>query len=72
MEKRAGRPRDPAQLAHMVGQIATGELPNDKDEILNPPRPPRQAKAGRARARSLTPERRSEIAREAAATRWGK
>ena len=31
------RPRDPAQLAHMVGQIATGELPNDKDEILNPP-----------------------------------
>ena len=45
------------------------EVSNDNVEILNLPRPTRQAKA--ARARRLTPERRSEIARETAAARWG-
>ena len=33
------RPRDPAQLAHVVGQIVTGKMPNDKDEDLDPPEP---------------------------------
>lgn len=27
--KRPARPRDPAQLAKLIGDIATGELPND-------------------------------------------
>ena len=48
-------------LCHLVGQIATGELPNDKDEILDPPEPDRTVKGGRARAANLSPERRSEI-----------
>lgn len=39
------RPRDPAQLAALVGKMATGVLPNDKDEILNPPEPSDKAKA---------------------------
>ena len=64
------RPRDPAQLAALVGKMATGELPNDKDEILNPPEPSEKAKAAHARADSLTPDRRSEIARKAAEARW--
>ena len=63
------RPRDPAQLAHLVGQIATGELPNDKDEILDPPPPTAKQRAAYARAASLTPERRREIAQKANAAR---
>ena len=67
----AKRPRDPAQLANMIGQIAIGELPNDKDEILNPPEPSVKVRAAHARAASLPPERRKEIAQKAAAARWG-
>ena len=63
------RPRDPAQLANVIGQIATGEIPNDKDEILNPPEPTAKQRGGHARAASLTPERRAEIARQGALAR---
>ena len=31
------RPKDPVELAALVEKIAAGDLPNDKDEILNPP-----------------------------------
>ena len=42
------RPKDPVELAALVGRIATGELPNDKDEILNQPDPKeRRARAGK-------------------------
>ena len=34
------RPRDGNQLAKLVVDMATGAIPNDKDEILNPPAPP--------------------------------
>ena len=66
------RPRDPAELANVIGQIATGELPNDKDEILDPPEPTGSARGGHARAAALTPERRSEIARQGALARNGR
>ena len=66
------RPRDGNQLAKLVVDIATGEVPNDKDEILNPPAPTGKANSARARAASQTPDRRSEVARKAAAARWGK
>ena len=65
------RPRDGNQLAKLVVDIATGDLPNDKDEILNPPAPPAKANSAKARAASQTPERRREVARKAAAARWG-
>ena len=65
------RPRDPAELAHTVGQIATGEIPNDKDEILDPPQPAGPAKGGATRAKLLTPTRRRAIAKQGAAARWG-
>ena len=51
----AKRPRDPAELADLVGRMATGEIPNDKDEILNPPEPTGKAKGAQARASALTP-----------------
>ena len=48
------RPRDPAQLAHVIGQIATSELPNDKDEVLDPPEPNAKQRAAYARQFKLT------------------
>jgi len=62
------RPLDPAEMAHLVGQMATGEIPNDKDQALAPPRPP-HSNGGIVRAAKLTPERRRDIARKAAAAR---
>jgi hypothetical protein len=66
------RPADAIARAITVAKIATGEIeetPADPDTEAN-----RRGglKGGRARADSLTPERRSEIARKAAAKRWGK
>lgn len=66
------RPRDPNQLAKRVVDIATGEA--EEDEIA-PPEPGRQRggrRGGDARAKALTPEERSAIARKAARTRWAK
>jgi hypothetical protein len=64
------RPADVIGAAIMVGRIATGEA----DEITG--KSPNRAKGGKvggnARARSLDPERRAEIAKKAAATRWKK
>ena len=57
------RPSDPVAAAVMVGRIATGQLEDPK---------PQRRNAGLARARALTPERRSEIARKAAQARWAK
>jgi hypothetical protein len=57
------RPADPVSAAVMVGRIATGQSED--------PKPKRRA-AGLARAEALTPERRSEIARNAARARWSR
>ena len=69
------RPRDPAQLAKLVVDMATGEVPNDKEQVLaalsEQEQPTGRAKSAKARATSQTPERRSEIARQAASARWG-
>lgn len=65
------RPADVVGCAVTVARIATGEI---EDTSRAEPRQPNKAKGGRvggkARAAALPPERRSEIAREAAATRW--
>ena len=69
--------RDPNVIAARLVRKATGQ-----DETL-PEDEPRHAKAvetgraggtggGKSRARKLTPEQRSEIARKAASARWGK
>ena len=68
------RPRDAAGLARVVVDMATGEIPNDKDEVLAAinwqDEPTGRAKGAKARAASQSPERRAEIARKAAAARW--
>ena len=68
------RPSDQAQLAKLVVDMATGEVPNDKEQVLaafsEQAQPTGRAKSAKARAASQTAERRSEVARQAAAVRW--
>lgn len=71
------RPRDVNQLAKLVIDLATRERSEEARLDLSGKNPAAVAlgklggrKGGRARADSLTPERRREIARRAAAARW--
>ncbi len=67
------RPADAVGAAVMVAKIATGEIEEDiDDDGKNKAAQELGRKGGQARAKKMTPERRREIAREAAATRWKK
>lgn len=70
--KRRKRPRDPIQLAKLIGDIATGQTDDFPECDENVMGRPGGLKGGKARAKSLTPEQRSDIARIAAAARWKK
>lgn len=72
------RPSDPNQLAKLVADIARGQT---SDRLLTDDGRDLAAvmmgrlgglKGGRARADSLSPEKRRAIARKAAQARWGK
>jgi hypothetical protein len=71
-DKHSKRPRDPNQLAKSIIDIATGQTAEPAE--TGPTKRARAggAKGGPARAKSLTPEQRSEIARAAASARWKK
>ncbi len=67
------RPRDPNALAFQVFQEAIGEAPREAEPENTPAAIAKRkgaAKGGERRASKLTPERRAEIAKEAAAARW--
>lgn len=71
------RTRDPNQLAKLVVDIATGEKEDtEKAKEKNPAAVELGRlgglKGGKARARKLTPEQRSAIAKKAAEARYGK
>jgi hypothetical protein len=68
------RPRDPVQLAKQVFDIAIGEAEDTVSESKRHPSPKRKGglKGGKARAKSLTPAERADIARTAAQARWKK
>ena len=72
--KRPRRPRDPVELATLVVNMATGEIPNDKEQVLaafsDQRQPAGRGKGAKTRAASQTPERRSKIAKRAVAARW--
>jgi len=69
--KKPKRPRDTNQLAKMITDLATGEaVEKDPDEGKNPAAVALGRKGGKSRASSMTPERRSEIAKKAAKARW--
>lgn len=69
------RPRDVNQLAKLVVDIATGE---EQDALTTDEKNPAAValgrlggqKGGRARAESLSPRRRKQIAQAAAMARW--
>lgn len=66
------RPADVIGAAIKVARIATGEEEDTKDEKLSSAAAEMGSKGGKARAKKLTKEQRSEIAKKAAATRWKK
>lgn len=75
MVKRLKRPRDPISLAKMIGDIATGQVQDvQPDDGKNPAAVALGklggAKGGKARAKSLSKEKRSQIAKNAALKRW--
>jgi hypothetical protein len=65
------RPADAIGLAVMIGKIATGEI-EDAREGLSSAAAELGRAGGKKRAENMTPERRSEIAKVAAAKRWSK
>lgn len=71
MTDKPKRPRDANQLAKLIVDVATGEV-----DDLAPKKAEGQRKGGlaggKARAKALSAEERREIAKKAAAARWGK
>ena len=63
--------RDFSQVAFDVVQRATGEVPKQPETAPKPQRKGGLA-GGKARADKLSAEKRAEIAKKAAATRWQK
>jgi hypothetical protein len=73
-ERRLKRPRDPIQLAKLIGDIATGQVEDKIEDDRNPAAVELGRiggiKGGKARAQKLSPQQRREIAAKAAAARW--
>ena len=63
------RPSNPIESGIMVARIATGDIEEEYIEQAKPT--PKKSKGGKARAKALTAEQRSEIASRAA-VRWRK
>ena len=77
MATKPKRPRDTNQLAKLIADIATGEVTETKTDDGKDPAAVALGrkgglKGGAARAKKLTAEERSEIAKKAAKTRWAK
>lgn len=72
MSKTPKRPRDPNQLAKLIVDIAAGDETDAVETTFTKRASIAGLKGGPARAASLTPEQRSEIARLAASARWKK
>jgi hypothetical protein len=67
------RPTDDIGNAIMIGRIATGEIEDlTTDNGKNAAAVALGRMGGKARAEGMSPKRRSEIARKAAAKRWGR
>jgi hypothetical protein len=70
------RPRDFSQAAKLVVDIASGQVedrePTPEERGIDPAASAMGRKGGPARAASMTPERRAEIAKKAAQKRWSR
>ena len=73
---RAKRPRDFSQAAKLVVDIATGQvedrLPTPEEQGKDPAAAALGRRGGAARAKNMTADQRTEIARRAAKSRWAK
>jgi hypothetical protein len=83
LERSKKRPRDPNQLAYQIMLESTGQAEKfnpEPEKPVDPSKNPHAVALGRlgglvggaARAASLTPRKRSQIAAKAAKARWGK
>ena len=76
MPKHPKRPRDPAQLAKLVVDIATGEIedrePTPEEQGKNPAAVELGRKGGAARAAKMARQERADIAKRAAKKRWSR
>lgn len=70
--KRIPRPRDPIALAKLIGDIATGQVVDAVEDGKDAGASAMGRKGAAARSAGMTPQRREEIARKAAAKRWAK
>ena len=72
--KRSKRPRDPNQLGKLIVDLSVGEVEDAKPEYdgKNPAAKALGKRGGAAGAKTMSAERRAEIARVAAAKRWAK
>jgi hypothetical protein len=72
--KHPKRPRDPSQLGKFIVDVATGQIedrpPTPEEQGKDPNAAALGRKGGKARARTLSGEQRTAIARKAAASRW--
>jgi hypothetical protein len=71
MAKQSKKPADLNRLAAAIVGDATDETPPETEAGQVRAGRSGGLKGGKARAKSLSPERRSEIARKAAKARWG-
>ena len=73
-QQRRKRPRDPAQLAKLMIDIASGEVedrpPTPEEQGKDPAAAAMGRKGGSARAAKLSAEKRKEIAKIGAKKRW--
>jgi hypothetical protein len=76
MQKRSSKRRDANQIAFDIVQQATGQAAPPAEPDKNPAAVALGRlgglKGGKARAKSLTAKQRKDIAKRAAAKRWGK
>lgn len=66
------RPRDPVQLAKVIGDIATGQTFEPEESARSKASRLGGLKGGVQRTKALTAEQRTEIAKAAAEARWKK
>jgi hypothetical protein len=70
------RPRDVNQLAKLIVDMSTGNVPPDPESAKNPAAVALGRlggiKGGTARAKALSPAKRKAIAKKAATKRWSK
>jgi hypothetical protein len=76
MTKHPKRPRDPAQLAKFIVDVATGEVedrePTPEEQGKDPAAVALGRRGGLARASQLDPDQRRHVATKAAKARWKK